>query len=273
MATTTVIQPKKRLAIDWKEIFAYRELFYFFAWRDIKVRYKQTLIGAGWAILQPLITMVVFTIFFNKVAGISSGELPYAIFSYSGLLFWNFFSNSLGTVSNSLLANQAVITKIYFPRIITPVAATLLGVVDFFFAGLVFAGLMIYFQIVPGLAGLLLLVPMLLLTLITSLGLGMLLAALNVKYRDVRAAVPFIIQLGLFLTPVIYPLSMIPERYQWLAYLNPMAGVINTVRAGLLHQGTIDWGGLGLSTLVAVILLVIGVRYFSKTERGFADII
>lgn len=269
-----VIRPQHKLAINLKELWDYRELFYFFAWRDIKVRYKQTAIGASWAIIQPFVTMVVFTLFFNRVAGIQSGSaLPYAIFSYSGLLFWNYFSSTLNQVANSLVSNQAVITKIYFPRIIAPISATLLGLVDFFFAAIVFAGLMVYYKIVPGAAGLLLLTPMLVLSLIACLGVGSFLAALNVKFRDVRAAIPFIIQLGLFLTPVIYPVSLVPKRFQWLLSLNPMSGVINTMRASLLHQGMIDWHGLLISTISAIVMLLLGIAYFKRTEREFADII
>lgn len=269
-----VIKPQKRLNISLRELWAYRELFYFFAWRDIKVRYKQTAIGATWAIIQPFVTMVVFSLFFNRVAGIKSpGGIPYPIFSYTGLLFWDYFSNSLSQVSNSLLANQSVITKIYFPRIIAPMSATLLGLVDFFFAGIVFAGLMVYYHITPGLVGILMLIPMLALSLAAALGVGTFLAALNVKYRDVKAIVPFIIQLGLFLTPVIYPVSLVPKRFQWILNLNPMSGVINTMRAGLLHQGMIDWRGLLVSTISALVLLALGFAFFKRTEREFADII
>lgn len=271
----TIIRPQKKLAIDFGELWHYRELFYFFTWRDIKVRYKQTAIGASWAIIQPFITMVVFTLFFNHVAGISTGSeaIPYAIFSYTGLLFWNYFSTSLNQVSNSLVSNQAVITKIYFPRIIAPFSATLLGVIDFFFAGLVFIGLLAYYHTMPGLVGVLMVIPMLLLTMITSLGIGTFFAALNVKYRDVRAVIPFVIQLGLFLTPVIYPVSLIPHKYAWLIGLNPMASIITTMRAGLLHQGAINWTQLGVSTVTALVLLVFGLIYFRKSEREFADII
>jgi homopolymeric O-antigen transport system permease protein len=272
--TETIIRPQKKLVFNLKELWAYRELFYFFAWRDIKVRYKQTAIGASWAIIQPFITMVVFTLFFNRVAGIQTGTaVPYAIFSYTGLLFWNMFSQNLTQVSNSLVSNQGVITKVYFPRIIAPISSTLLGVVDFFFAGLVFIGLLFYFHIQPGWVGLAMVLPMLLLTLVASLGVGLFLAALNVKYRDVKAAIPFIIQLGLFLTPVIYPVSLVPKRYGWLINLNPMSGVINTMRAGLLGQGQIDWPALGVSTLSALVLLLLGLAYFKRTEREFADII
>ncbi|HSX17903.1 MAG TPA: ABC transporter permease [Candidatus Saccharimonadales bacterium] len=268
-----VIKPQKFVGVHFREIWRARELFYFLTWRDIKVRYKQTLIGASWAIIQPLVTMVIFTLFFNKVAGIKVSGIPYPIFSFAGLLFWGYFSGSLTQVSNSLLSNQGIVTKVYFPRIMLPIAGTLLGLVDFFFAGLVFAGLMVYYHIVPGVAGLLLLGPMLLLSLITALGLGCIFAALNVRYRDIRAAVPFVIQIGLFLTPIIYPVSLIPHKYQWLLSLNPMASVINTMRASLLHYGAINWAGIGISSLVALGLLFLGVLFFGRAERKFADII
>ncbi len=268
-----VIAPQKRIAIKFDELWTYRELFYFFAWRDIKVRYKQTLIGASWAIVQPLATMVVFTVFFNKIAGIKSGAVPYAIFSYTGLLFWNYFSTSLVQVSGSMVANQSVITKLYFPRVIIPVSSMLQGLVDFLFASVVFAALLVYYGIVPGAVGLLLVIPMLALTALSSLGLGLFFTALNVKYRDVRALLPFLVQLGLFLTPVIYPVSLVPQRYHWLLDLNPMAGVIGTMRAALIHQGTIPWSAVGIGTLVAVTVFCLGLRYFVATERRFADII
>jgi len=268
-----IIKPRDKTVISFKELWAYRELFYFFTWRDIKVRYKQSALGAGWAIIQPFATMIVFTLFFNKVAGIKSGAVPYAIFSYTGLLFWNYFSSALNQVSNSLVGNQGVITKIYFPRIIIPVSATLLGLVDFFFASIVFAALTVYYHITPGLEGLLLVIPMLFLSLISALGVGTFFASLNVKYRDVRAIIPFMIQLGLFLTPVIYPVSSIPHKYQWILSLNPLSSVINTMRAGLLHQGFVNWADLGISVISAVTFLVIGIWYFRRTERRFADII
>lgn len=269
-----VIRPQKKLRIDWKELWGYRELFYYFVWRDIKVRYKQTAIGVAWAVFQPLIMMVVFTLFFNKVAGIDSGSaIPYAIFSYSGLLFWNYFSQALSRSSESLVGNQGMITKIYFPRIILPFSATIVGLVDFFFALVIFAGLMFYFDIAPSLAGVLLLIPMLLLSFIAASGIGMFLASLNVKYRDVRQALPFFIQTLLFLTPVIYPVSLVPGRFQWLLYLNPMTGVISTMRAGLLNEAPIPYHLLGLSVISAVLLFIIGFTYFKRREREVADII
>jgi len=268
-----IIRPQKFVGIDFREIWRYRELFYFLTWRDLKVRYKQTFVGASWAIIQPFVSMVVFTLFFNKVAGIESGDIPYPIFSFTGLLFWGYFSGTLSLVSNSLLANQAIVTKVYFPRIMIPVASTLPGLVDFFFAGIVFTGMMIYYSVTPSLEGVLLIIPMLLLTLVTALGLGCVFAALNVRYRDVRAGVPFLLQLGLYLTPIIYPVSLFPEQYKWVLSLNPMATVINTMRAGLLHQGVISYTAILISSIVALVFLVIGVLFFNRAEREFADII
>jgi lipopolysaccharide transport system permease protein len=268
-----VIRPKNKLSLNLKEIKAYRELFFYFAWRDVKVRYKQTAVGASWAIFQPFFTMVVFTLFFNKVAKISSGALPYAIFSYTGLLFWNYFSSALSRSSASLVANQGVITKIYFPRIIAPISATIVALIDFFFAFLVFIGLMIYYHIVPGWAGVAFLPFAIAITFIAASGLGMGLSALNVKYRDVMQIVPFFIQVGLFLTPVIYPVSLVPERYQWILYLNPMTGVITAMRSWWLHQGTVDPKLLLLSVCSAVVMFILGLIYFKSKEREFADII
>lgn len=269
----TVIKPSKRLALNWKELLAYRELFFYFAWRDVKVRYKQTAIGASWAIFQPVITMVVFTLFFNKAVGISADGIPYAIFSFSGLLFWNYFSNALTRASNSMVDNQTVITKVYFPRLIPPISSTIVALIDFGFASIVFAGLMVYFKTVPSLLGLALLPLMIAITFVAATGLGFFLAAINVKYRDIKQALPFFIQIGLFVTPVIYPLSQIPENLKWLFYLNPMTGVIGTVRAGLLGQGEISWSLIALSAGVSLAMFVFGLTYFRAREREFADII
>ena len=243
-------------------------------WRDVKVRYKQTYVGAAWAIIQPFVTMIVFTLFFNKVAKIDSGSaVPYAIFSYTGLLFWNYFSGTIATVSSSLVGNAGVITKIYFPRIIIPISSILLGVVDLFFAAIMFVVLMVYFKIAPSATGILMLFPMLLLTMAVSFGGGIFFAALNVRYRDVRGAVGFLTQILLFLTPIIYPISKVPPRFRELVYLNPMTAVVTTMRATLIHSGTIDWFGLAISTTTAILSVFIGVWYFRSVERNFADII
>ena len=268
-----IIKPQRALRIDWRELWAYRELFYFFVWRDIKVRYKQTIIGAAWAIFQPFLTMVVFTILFSRVGGLKSHAVPYAIFLYSGLLFWNFFSTALNSASNSMLANQAIVSKIYFPRLIAPFSATIVAAVDFFFALLVFIGLMIYYRILPGFEGVLLFLPMLLLAFLSATGLGMFLAAINVKYRDVRIALPFFVQILFFVTPILWSISIVPDRWRWALYLNPMAGVVEVIHDSVLHAGTIDWGLVGLSILATVFLLGFGLFYFRSREGAFADII
>ena len=257
-----------------RELWLYRELFYFFAWRDIKVRYKQSALGVGWAILQPLLLAIIFTVFFHRIAGISSGDaaIPYAVFAFFGLMYWNSFSNALNTISNSLISNQGVITKIYFPRLIPPLAATALAIVDFFFASLVFIVILLVFGVRPPSLGLLLYLPSLALIVVASLGIGTFFAALNVKYRDVRAALPYIVQTLFFVTPVIYPISLIPIRFRELAYLNPAAGAISSVKAGLFHQ-PVDWKGLAISWAAASFLLILGIWYFKRTEKNFADVI
>ncbi len=267
-----VIEPSGVLRLDLRELWHYRELFYFFAWRDIKVRYKQTALGVVWAMFAPFVTVVVFTVFFNRVAHIKSpNAIPYAIFSYTGLLFWNFFSAAVGSTSTSMMTNKAVVSKVYFPRLIAPFSATIVNMVDFGFAFVVYAALFLFYGITPGLAGVLLLLPMLALTFIAATGLGLFFGALNVRYRDVGFIVPFMISTLLFLTPVIYPVSLVPESYQWILYLNPVAGVIQTMRAGALHQGAIPWSMLGISVTSLVCMFTFGLLYFVRQERSFAD--
>ncbi len=272
MSTTIVIKPKKIFHwSDLKELWHYRELLYFFSWRDLKVRYKQTAIGAGWAIFQPLITMVVFTVFFGTLAKIPSDGVPYPIFVYVGLLFWQFFSSALGDTSNALIANQSIITKVYFPRLILPVSAVITKLVDFFIASLILLGLMFYYGYTPHLGGLILLPLLLIIAFMAAVGTGLSLAAINVKYRDVRYALPFFIQILLFVTPVIYPASIAGEYSKYLA-INPMMGVIQNARATLLGTMPINWTLIGISALTSAILLLIGIYVFKKVERYFADI-
>jgi lipopolysaccharide transport system permease protein len=272
--TELVIESGGVVRLDLRELWHYRELFYFFAWRDIKVRYKQTALGALWAMFTPFVTVVVFTIFFNRVAHINSpNAVPYAIFSYTGLLFWNFFTAALAATSNSMVANQAVITKIYFPRLIAPFSATIVNLVDFGFAFVVYAALFLFYGIAPGPAGLALLLPMLALTFVAATGLGLFFGALNVRYRDIRFIVPFLISTLMFLTPVIYPITLVPQRYQWILYLNPMTGIIQSMRAGTLYQGAIPWSMLAISVVSIVCMLVGGLFYFLRQERSFADYI
>ena len=271
---TLVIESGTSGKISLKELWLYRELFYFFAWRDIKVRYKQTLLGAGWAILQPLLAAIIFTVFFNHVAKINSGasNIPYPVFAYLGLMYWNAFAAAVNTVSNSLLSNSGVITKIYFPRLIPPLAATALSIVDFVFAAAVFFIIMLAYKVIPGIEGLLLVIPCLALLMVAALGVGIFFAALNVKYRDVRSALPFLIQIWFFVSPVIYPISYIPLRFQHYAYINPAAGAISTVKEGLFKQ-PVNWSGFWTSWVVAIIMLIIGLWYFKRTEKNFVDII
>jgi len=268
----TIIKPVKPLRIDWKELWRYRELFYYLAWRDVKVRYKQTAIGALWAVIQPFLMMVVFTVFFGTVLSIQTNGIPYPIFAFTGLLFWNFFSNSLGGASNSLVANQSIIQKIYFPRVLLPLASTMVYLLDFVIASFVLAGLMVYYHYAPTFIGILLIVPCLFITALTFSGLGLWLAALNVKYRDVRYALPFFIQVLLFVTPVIYPITLL-GTHRWLWFFNPMSGVIDTMRVGLLGTGNINWQLLGASFGISLVIFLLGLLYFDKTEQYFADIV
>lgn len=272
--TTILISSNEKSASSFSELWLYRELFYFFAWRDIKVRYKQTAIGAGWAVLQPLLTTIIFSVIFNRVVGVSTGsDVPYPVFAYVGLMYWNLFSSAINTISNSLVSNQGVITKIYFPRLIPPFSSALVSIVDFFFAGFVFLGLLAFFRVMPNIfLGFLSGVVALIIITIFAVGFGTFLAAVNVKYRDVKSAVPFIVQILMYASPIIYPMSIIPEKYQLFAYLNPAAGAVSLVRAGLFGS-TVNLLGVGLSILVAVSLFLFALWYFRRTEKGFADII
>lgn len=269
----TIIKPKKTFSLeDIKEIWRYKELLYFFTWRDFKVRYKQTAIGILWALFQPFVTMVVFSVFFGQLAQIPSEGIPYPIFVYVGLLVWQFFSTSLSETSNSLVSNKSIITKVYFPRLILPISAIITRFVDFAIASIILVGMMIYYSYKPQLIGLLILPLLLLLTFIISTGLGLFLSAINVKYRDVRYVLPFFIQTLLFVTPVIYPTS-IAGKYSWILALNPMTGVINASRAAILGHAPIEWNLLLFSAITGILLLIIGVIFFKKVERYFADIV
>lgn len=270
---TTIIKPKKTFSWnDLKEIWQYKELLYFFTWRDIKVRYKQTAIGVLWAIFQPFMTMVVFSVFFGGFAKMPSDGIPYPIFVYTGLLLWQFFSSALSETSNCLISNQAIITKVYFPRLILPISSVATKLVDFAIASVILVGLMAYYNYLPNLTGLLIIPLLLLITFMASVGLGLFLAAINVKYRDVRYALPFFIQILLFVTPVIYPAS-IAGKYSWILAMNPMTGVIKAARAAILGNAPINWELLLISGVACLIMLIIGIIYFKKTERYFADIV
>lgn len=267
-----VIKPKKTMRIDFKELWTFRELCYAFTWRDIKVRYKQTIIGIMWAVVQPLVIMIVFSIFFGRIAGIQTNGIPYPIFAFVGLLFWNFFSNSLLSASDSLVSNKQMVQKVYFPRILLPISGTFVFLIDFLVASVILAGLMAYYKFTPTILGLVLVIPSILITFVTSMGLGLAFASINVKYRDVRYALPFFVQLLLFITPVIYPASVL-KQYSWLWFLNPMAGVINTMRTGLLGTGPINWAFFGASAAISIPIFLIGFYIFNRTEKYFADLI
>jgi len=259
-------------------VWEYRELLYFLVWRDVKIRYKQTVLGAAWAVLQPLLTMVVFTIFFGKLANVGSDGLPYPIFSYAALLPWNFFAQGLTQSSGAIVGSSSLITKVYFPRLVIPIAGVLAGLVDFAIAFLVLIGMMAYYGIWPS-ASVVFLPLLLLLAIGAALGVGMWLSALNVEYRDVRYVVPFFVQMWLFVTPVIYPASRVMAELDklglppWLYGLNPMAGVVEGFRWALLGTGSPPPSVLLASTAVTLILLVSGAYYFRRMERTFADVV
>ncbi len=268
-----IIRPRKSWwDIDWRSLWEYRELLYFFIWRDVKVRYKQTLIGAAWAIIQPFMTMVVFSLFFGKLAKIPSNGLPYPIFYYSALLPWTYFANSIQSATNTIVAHQGMIKKVYFPRLILPLSAVLSGLVDFAVAFSVLLGMMLYYGIMP--TWKLLLLPFLLgLATLTALGVGLWLSALNALYRDVRYATPFLIQLWLFVSPVAYPASMVPEKWQWVYWLNPMTGVIEGFRWVLTGQGQPLNSLFFVSICFVAVTLVLGLIFFHKMEGTIADIV
>ncbi len=269
---TVIHPPQGGWDLGWRELWEYRELLYFFVWRDIKVRYKQTVIGAAWAVIQPFFTMVVFSLFFGLLAKIPSEGLPYPIFYYSALLPWMYFANALNSATNTMVEHQRVITKVYFPRLILPVAAVLSGLLDFGIAFTILIGMMGFYGILPTPA--LLLLPLfLLLAVATALGAGLWLSALNALYRDVRYAVPFLIQFWMFASPVAYPSSLVPERWRWLYGLNPMAGVIEGFRWALTGQGQPP-GPLMFASVAAVLLVFLGgLVYFQRMEGTIADVV
>jgi lipopolysaccharide transport system permease protein len=272
VATTRRLQPSQ----SWRsrtlaDVWAYRELLYFFIWRDIKVRYKQTLLGAGWAVVQPVMTMVVFTIFFGHLAKVPSDGLPYPVFSLMALVPWTYFAAALSGCSTSLSGYQHIISKVYFPRLIVPVAAVIAPLVDCCIGFVILAVLMAWYGIVPG-ASVVWLPAFLLLAVATVAGVGVWLAALNVRYRDVRYVVPFVVQLWMFATPVAYPASLVPGRWRAVYFLNPMAGVIEGFRWALAG-GPAPGGQTLLSAAVVAALLGGGCVYFRRLEGTFADVI
>ena len=260
------------VSLNLRELWRYRELLYFLVWRDVKVRYKQTVLGAAWAILQPFFTMVVFSIFFGRLAKVPSDGLPYPIFAYCALLPWQLFAHALTESGNSLVGNQNLITKVYFPRLVIPLAAVLSGVVDFAVAFVVLLGMMAYYGTVPTSAAVTLPV-FLFLVLATALGVGLWLSALNVQYRDVRYTIPFLTQTWLFATPVAYPAKLVPEAWRAVYGLNPMAGVVEGFRWALLGTASPPGPLLAVSVAAVLTLVVSGLYYFRRMEKTFADVV
>ena len=272
----TIAPPKRLVRIDWAELWHFRDLFLVLAWRDISVRYKQTVLGAAWAILQPVTTMVVFSFIFNRMAGIQSGDgTPYPVFICVGQLLWQFFSGSLTNASQALVANAGLVQKVYFPRLILPATSVTTGLADLAIASLVLVGMMIWYGVMPGLMGLLILPILILTAVLSSLGIGLILASINVKYRDVRYALPFVINIMMYVTPVIYPLAYLdrhPVAKALMTWLNPISGVITNARAALLGNSRIQWDILAIALFISAVYLGVGLAYFRATEKYFADI-
>lgn len=270
------IQPSRGwVAIDFKELWRYRELLLALTVRDIKIRYKQTFFGAAWAIFKPFVTMVVFSLFFGKMMKVDTGGVPYPIFSYSGLLLWQYFSQAIESAGNSLNTSENLIKKIYFPRLIIPMSSTFAGLLDYLIAGLVLLGMMVYYHY-PVTVNLLFLPIVLLLTWLLAVGIGLWFSALNVEYKDVRHALPFFIQIWLFVSPVIYPGSLLAKhlgKHQWLGAINPMTGLIEAHRTAFLSGAGVNPGGLFFSFGVTALILFSGLYYFRRTERTFADVL
>jgi lipopolysaccharide transport system permease protein len=255
----------------WQDLWRYRELFYFLAWRDILVRYKQTAIGIAWALIRPFLTMVVFTVVFGNLAKLPSEGVPYPILVFSAMLPWQFFANALSECSNSLISNSNLISKVYFPRLIVPISAIVVSFVDFMISGIILLGLMAYYAYVPSWR-ILMLPVFVAIAFAASIGAGLLFASLNVKYRDFRFIVPFITQIGLYISPVGFSSSIVPEQYRLLYSLNPMVGVIDGFRWSILgDEAKIYWPSFLLSLALVIVLLTIGITYFRKVERTFAD--
>jgi lipopolysaccharide transport system permease protein len=267
-----ITPPSRWWVVPVTELWRARELVYFFVWRDVKIRYKQTAIGAAWAILQPLLAMLVFTLFFGKLAHIPSEGLPYQVFVYAGLLPWMYFAASLQNATNTIVENQRVITKVYFPRLILPLSAVLSGLVDFGISFLIFVAMMVYYKIEPTMQ-ILWLPAFLLLAVLTAFGVGLWLSALNAIYRDVRYVLPFLVQLWLFASPVIYPPTLMSAKWRWLFGLNPMAGVIEGFRWSLAGRGNPPGRLILVSSGIMLVILLGGLAYFQNTETVIADVV
>jgi len=270
---TIIMAKPKWVLFNMSEIWVYRELFWIFAWRDIKVRYKQTILGASWALLQPLFSMFVFTVFFGSLAKIPSNGIPYPLFVLIGLVFWNYFSGILSRASNSLIENESIIKKIYFPREMIPLSTIGGNLLDFGISLFLLLVVVSYFRFTPNILVFLIIPLGLIIGTLGAAGLGLLFSAFNIKYRDVRYALPFFIQMMIFLTPVIYPVNIMRSSFRYLIALNPMTGVINAARVVLSGGSSIDWVTLAISGGASVLFFIIGLYYFKSTERFFADIV
>lgn len=269
---TIIIEPTRSwLSLKLRDIWEYRELLYFLTWRDVKIRYKQTAIGFLWAIIQPFLKMVVFSVIFGSLAKMDSEGFPYPIFLYAGLLPWQFFASSVSRGGESIVASANLIRKVYFPKLIIPIASVGACLVDFAISFIILIIMMLYYSIIPTLS-IFMVLPLILATIFTALGVGMLISALNVAYRDFRYVLPFLVQIWMFLTPVIYPTRIIPENWRWLILLNPMAGIVDAYRSAILGK-SFEWSNLGISMGMAVVIFLCGLMYFRKTERYFADIV
>ena len=269
----TVINPQEdsRKLINWRELWRYRDLFWFLVWRDIKTRYAQSILGVGWAVIQPVFSMVLFTIVFGNLAKVNSEGVPYAIFSFAALVPWTYFSNSLTSSSASLVTSKNLITKVYFPRLVIPIAPVLATLIDFGISFLILIGLLLGFGQIPSL-WILFIPALVILMILTSAGMGMWLTALAIQYRDIRYGANFFVQLLMYASPVIYPTSSVPEKYQLVYALNPMVGVIEGFRAALLGTRAMPWFFLGVGTVVALLIFLTGAVYFRRMERYFADV-
>lgn len=268
----TVIAPRRVWwAIRLGEVWRYRELLYFLGWRDIKVRYKQAVLGVLWALIQPFVKMVVFSLVFGRLARIDSGGIPYAVFVYAGLLPWGFFADAVSRSGHSLVAGATIVRKAYIPRLTMPIASASSALFDYAISFAILLGLMVYYSL-PMHVSLLLVLPLTFLTLLVALGVGLFASALNAAYRDVQHVIPFLIQIWMFLTPVIYPVSALPPRYQWVLLANPMTGIVAAYRAAILGAA-VPWSQLGISAGIASILLAAGLVFFRSMDRYFADVV
>jgi lipopolysaccharide transport system permease protein len=271
-AVLVIEPPEARPRLDLRELWTYRGLIFFLVWRDLKVRYAQTLLGAGWAIVQPVLTMLIFTVIFGRFAGVPSDGVPYAVFSLAALVPWTYFATAFSSSTLSLTNSTSMLTKVYFPRLVLPLAAVITGLVDFAIAFAVALIVMAGYRIVPSPLAIILVPVLLLMLTIVAAGVGSGLAAMAIQYRDIRHIAPFMIQIWMYASPIVYPMSIVPEKYRWLYILNPIVGVVEGFRAVLLRTGPVPWTAIGVGMVVSLLLLTWGVRYFRRAEHLFADV-